>query len=55
MKRAPTVIQFPEHGMQARDLMLGIQAYGASRAFLYDRVIKEKLVKDHVGPRSGAD
>jgi hypothetical protein len=29
--------------------MLGIQAFGASRAFLYDRVIKEKLVKDHVG------
>ena len=29
--------------------MLGIQAFGASRAFLYDRVVKEKLVKDHVG------
>ena len=29
--------------------MLGIQAFGASRAFLYDQVIKEKLVKDHVG------
>jgi len=49
MQRMPTVIQFAEHGMQARDLMLGIQAFGASRAFLYDRVLKEKLVKDHVG------
>jgi hypothetical protein len=49
MKRAPVVIQFPEHGMKSRDLMLGIQAFGASRAFLYDQVIKEKLVKDHVG------
>ncbi len=49
MKRAPTVISFPEHGLTARDLMLGIEAYGASRAFLYDRVIAEKLVKDHVG------
>jgi hypothetical protein len=29
--------------------MLGIQAYGASRAFPYDRVLAEKLVKDHVG------
>ena len=29
--------------------MLGIQAFGASRAFPYDAVIKEKLVKDHVG------
>jgi hypothetical protein len=49
MKRAPTVLSFAEHGLAARDLMLGIQAYGASRAFLYDRVIAEKLVKDHVG------
>jgi Protein of unknown function (DUF3179) len=49
MKRAPTVIDFPEHGMKARDLMLGVQGFGASRAFLYDQVLKEKLVKDHVG------
>ena len=49
MKRAPTVLAFPEHGLAARDLMLGIRAFGASRAFLYDRVVKEKLVKDHVG------
>jgi hypothetical protein len=49
MKRAPTVLNFPEHALTARDLMLGIQAFGASRAFLYDRVVKEKLVKDHVG------
>ena len=49
MQRAPTVIDFREHGLKARDLMLGIQAFGASRAFLYERVIQEKLVKDHVG------
>ena len=49
MKRTRTVIQFAEHGMKARDLMLGIQAFGVSRAFLYDSVLKEKLVKDHVG------
>jgi hypothetical protein len=49
MKREPTVLSFPEHGLTARDLMLGIQAFGASRAFLYERVITEKLVKDHVG------
>jgi hypothetical protein len=49
MRRAPSVLNFPEHDLTARDLMLGIQAYGASRAFLYDRVVKEKLVKDHVG------
>jgi hypothetical protein len=49
MKRAPTVLAFPEHDLTGRDLMLGIQAFGASRAFLYDRVVSEKLVKDHVG------
>jgi uncharacterized protein DUF3179 len=49
MQRTPVVIQFPEHGMQPRDLLLGIRAFGASRAFLYDAVVKEKLVKDHVG------
>ena len=48
MKREPTVLSFPEHRLTARDLMLGIQASGASRAFLYERVIQEKLVKDHV-------
>ncbi len=49
MKRVPTVIDFPEHGLKARDLMLGIRAFGASRAFPYGRVLQEKLVKDHVG------
>ncbi len=49
MKRAPTVLNFPEHALAARDLMLGIRAYGASRAFPYERVIQEKLVRDYVG------
>ena len=49
MQRAPTVIDFHEHGMKGRDLMLGIQGFGASRAFLYDQVIREKLVEDRVG------
>src|SRR5271163_243659 len=49
MGSRPAVIQFPEHGMQSRDLILGIQTSDASRAFLYDRVIREKLVKSYVG------
>jgi hypothetical protein len=49
MKREPTVIAFAEHGLKARDLMLGIRAFGASRAWLYDQVSREKLIKDHVG------
>ncbi len=50
MKLAPTVITFAEHGLKPRDLMLGIRAFGAARAWLYDQVITEKLIKDHVGP-----
>lgn len=52
MKRAPVVVDFPEQGLKARDLMLGIESAGASRAFLYQRVIQQKLVKDHVGSDS---
>jgi hypothetical protein len=50
MKRAPTVINFTEHGLKARDLMLGIRAFGASRAWPYDEIIAQKLVEDHIGP-----
>ena len=49
MKKVATVIDFPERGMKARDLMLGVQAFGVSRAYFYDQVIKEKLVTDRVG------
>lgn len=49
MKRAPAVVNFPERSMKARDLMLGIRAFGASRAFFYDQVLKDRLVEDHVG------
>src|SRR5579862_846027 len=49
MKTRPTVLSFPESGIPARELMLGIQAYGASRAFPFDDVIRQGLVKDHVG------
>jgi hypothetical protein len=49
MQAMPTVIDFREHGLKARDLMLGIQAFGASRAFRYDEVLQAKLVQDRVG------
>ena len=51
MLKAPTVLSFanPVLGLKPRTLMLGIKAFGASRAFSYDEVIKEKLVMDHVG------
>jgi hypothetical protein len=49
MKSMPVVIDFKEHGLQARDLTLGIEAFGASRAYLYEQVLGEKVVKDFVG------
>ena len=49
MKKAPTVLSFAQSGLAPRDLMLGIQAFGASRAFPYETVLREKLLKDHVG------
>ena len=49
MKSTPTVLDFPEHGLANRDLMLGVTAFGESRAFPYTRVLAEKLVADRVG------
>jgi hypothetical protein len=49
MKKAPTVLSYREAGLKPRDLMLGIHAFGASRAFPFERVIQEKLVQDHIG------
>ncbi len=48
-KKQPTVISFAEHGLGQRDLMLGINAFGEARAFPYDVVIREKLLKDRMG------
>src|SRR5262245_36166057 len=49
MAKAPTVISYAQPGTAARDLMLGIHAFGAARAFPYDAVLKSGLVQDHVG------
>lgn len=49
MSRYPTVISHAEPGLKARDLMLGVHAGGAARAFPYAAVEREKLVIDRVG------
>jgi hypothetical protein len=49
MKKEPTVLSYAEPGLAPRDLMLGVHAFGASRAFPYDVVLKQKLIQDHVG------
>ena len=49
MAKTPTVISFAQPGIGARDLMLGVAAFGAARAFPYQAVTAAKLVRDHVG------
>jgi hypothetical protein len=50
MKKAPTVLSYAQHDLAPRDLMLGIRAFGAARAFPYNTVLELKLVQDRVGP-----
>lgn len=49
MAKAPTVLSYAQSGLKPRDLMLGIRAFGASRAFPYTAVLKEKLIEDRIG------
>ncbi len=49
MRTRPTVLNFPEHGLANRDLMLGVTAFGESRAFPYAKVLAEGLVEDRIG------
>src|SRR5262249_53193523 len=49
MAKAPVVISYAQAGLKPRDLMLGTHAFGASRAFPYEAVLKEKLLEDHLG------
>lgn len=48
-KSFPTVLNFPEHGLGNREIMLGIDAFGEARAYRYEQVIAGKLVIDRVG------
>ena len=49
MQKTPTVLSYREKGMEPRDLVLGVNAFGASRAFRYEVLLREKLVMEHVG------
>jgi hypothetical protein len=49
MKKARTVISYPETGIGQRDVMLGVHAFGAVRAFPYEAVLRERLVQDRMG------
>jgi len=49
MRKTPTVLNYAQDGLGSRDLMLGIQAFGAARAYPYDDLVKQKLIEDRVG------
>lgn len=51
MKKVRTVLSYAGNGLADRDVMLGVEVSGTSRAFPYDAVIAAKLVQDHVGPQ----
>jgi len=49
MAKAPTVIRYAQAGMTQRTIVMGIRAFGTSRAYPYDLLLAEKLVKDRLG------
>ena len=49
MEKVPTVINYAQPGLQARDLMLGVHSAEAARAFPYKSVLRDKLIQDRLG------
>jgi len=49
MQKAPTVLDYAQPGMTARTLVLGVRAFGAARAYPFEALLKEKLIKDRLG------
>jgi hypothetical protein len=49
MNKVPTVLSYAGQGLAPRDLMLGVHAAGAARAFRFEDVVKDKLIEDRVG------
>lgn len=47
--KAKTVLDFPGTGLQSRDVVLGVEITGASRAYPVDRVLAAKVVEDRLG------
>jgi hypothetical protein len=49
MEKAPTVLSYAQPGMTARTLVLGVRAFGTARAYPFEMLLKQKLVKDRLG------
>jgi hypothetical protein len=49
MAKDRTVLDFPNSGLKSRDLVLGVQAFGVSRAYPVDRIFAAKVIEDRLG------
>ena len=49
VKQAPVVVSTAGTPLQPRELILGMQAGGAARAYMLSRVLEQKLIQDWVG------
>lgn len=50
--KLPTVLDFPQSGLPARELVLGVAAFGARRAYPVKRIVETKLIEDRLGSES---
>ncbi len=49
MAKVRTVLDFPNSGLKPRDLVLGVNAFGATRAYSVERIVSAKLIEDRIG------
>ena len=49
MQKVPTVISYAQPGMTARTLVLGVRGFGVARAYPFEMLLQQKLVKDRLG------
>ncbi len=49
MKKAPSVVDTKKTGIAARELMIGVELNGASRAYGYQKIQAAKLIQDRLG------
>ncbi len=48
MKRVKTVLDFPNSGLKSRDLVLGMEAFGVSRAYPVEQLLRDQLTEDRL-------
>ncbi len=49
MAKARTVVDFPNTSLASRDIVLGVNAFGNTRAYPLQRILSEKLIEDRLG------